>query len=97
MVGTGEKFETIILTRKSGAYGQWLGETSEVFGAARVDGLTFKARRGVEIGSPAWSVLCVETGETIETAEQFELPLIVDQLARNARRLIGAEAPATPL
>lgn len=97
MTSTGEKFEAIILTRKSGAYGEWLGETSETFGAARVDGLTFKARRGVEVDAPAWTVVCVETGEQLQTPEHYGLPLIVDQLARQARRLIDAEAPATPL
>ena len=91
-ISIGEKVETVILTRANGAHGQYLGSSAETFGAARVDGMTFKVGSFTEIG--AFKVLHVESGLVEEIEDRYEIPCAVDRLVKRAREAGKVEAVA---
>lgn len=74
----GEKIETIILTRETGNYGEYLGCTGETFGACRIEGVVYKVTRPNEIGKPEFTILNVNTGEVAIVEDRFDLPMITE-------------------
>lgn len=91
-ISTGEKVETVIFSRSSGAHGQYLGSTAQTFGAARVEGMTFKVGNFSEIGP--FKVFHVESGLSEEIEDRYEIPCAVDRLAKRAREHGKAQALA---
>ena len=58
----GEKIESIILSRESGKLGLYLGNTASTFGMCRVDGVTYRVKRFIEIDSKYyWTVQDLDT------------------------------------
>lgn len=83
MISIGEKVETIVTTRKSGSLGQYLGSSAATFGAARVEGMTFKVGSFSELG--AFEVLHVESGLREVAADRWEMAVAVDRLVKQAK------------
>lgn len=60
----GEKIEAIIMSRKSGAYGKYLGSSAQTFGACEIDGQIYKVSRKIEPPSN-WTVNNVTCGISV--------------------------------
>tara|TARA_B110000196_G_scaffold319054_1_gene335956 strand:- start:5099 stop:5353 length:255 start_codon:yes stop_codon:yes gene_type:complete len=74
----GEKIETIILSRKSGKFGKYLGSTKNFFGSVDILGCIYHVERNVEIDENKpwfWRVKNVNTGNVIRLAEPDDLAL----------------------
>ena len=53
----GEKIETIIHSRKSGSFGEYLGDSANTFGACNICGVIYKVERNIENpAEPMWVV-----------------------------------------
>lgn len=51
----GEKIETIIMSRKSGTFGKYLGSSAQTFGACEIEGQIYKVSRKVEVPA-SWTI-----------------------------------------
>jgi hypothetical protein len=78
----GEKVETIIFSRRSGKFGDYLGSSVQTFGAARVDDIIFKVERNNNVGCAwFWKVRNVETGLVSTAKDRNDLYLAVREVA----------------
>lgn len=72
----GEKIETIILSRRSGSFGEYLGSSSDTFGACRIDGVVYKVARSVEVDEPTFVVHNVNDGTFAVAQDKHDLGCI---------------------
>ena len=78
----GEKVETIIFSRSSGKYGDYLGSSSETFGAACVDGVIFNVERDNSVdGDWFWKVRNLDTGLSSTLKDHNDLAFAVREVA----------------
>lgn len=72
----GEKIETIIYSRKSGSFGEWLGESAKTFGACRIAGTIYKVYRDITPGAPYFTVHNLTTGKSVSVEDKWDIGLI---------------------
>ena len=73
----GEKIETLIYRRVSGSLGDYLGATANVFGAVKIDGIVYHVERNIETNiNWFWRVKNINTGNSIELKDQYDLPIL---------------------
>ncbi|RPM25821.1 hypothetical protein IPC1293_31110 [Pseudomonas aeruginosa] len=89
-ISIGEKLETVIVSRATGAHGEYLGSSAGVWGMAKVEGMTFKVDSFSEFG--AFNVTHVESGNVETIEDRYEIPLAVDRLAMRAKAADQAHA-----
>lgn len=83
MQSIGEKVESIVLARASGEFGLYLGGSPQTYGAARVQGMTFKVGSCAELGP--FPILHVETGVTEYAECRYEIACAVDRIMRQVK------------
>jgi hypothetical protein len=89
----GEMVETIILSRKTGKLGAYLGNDDQTFGVARLQGMTFRVGKQDENG--CFPVLHVESGTT-DLAEDLESILrAVDRVVGRVKAAAGYDVSQT--
>lgn len=89
-ISIGEKLETVIVSRATGAHGEYLGSSAGVWGMAKVEGMTFKVGSFSEFG--AFNVTHIESGNVETIEDRYEIPLAVDRLAMRAKAADQAHA-----
>ncbi|HBN8007502.1 TPA: hypothetical protein L3645_006329 [Pseudomonas aeruginosa] len=83
-ISIGEKVETVIVCRASGAHGEYLGSSAGVWGVAKVEGMTFTVGSFAEFGP--FNVTHLESGNVETIEDRYEIPLAVDRLAVRAKK-----------
>lgn len=91
MISIGEKVETIVCSRSSGEFGLYLGSSPQTFGAAHVDGMTFKVGSRVEIDG--FDVLHVESGLKERAVDRFEMAIAIDALVKRITQICPESLP----
>ncbi|SFI01627.1 hypothetical protein [Modicisalibacter xianhensis] len=85
----GERLETIILSRRGGNFGEYLG-VEGVSRRARLENQVFKVRSCVEVDAGwMWEVTHEASGLTERSNERWGLCFAADRLAHNVKR-VGA-------
>ena len=70
----GEKIETIIYSRKSGEFGEFLNESNGSFGRVQIDGVVYRIIRHIEADSPFfWQVVNEDTNNVVSLKEEYDL------------------------
>ncbi|MGG5276332.1 hypothetical protein [Pseudomonas syringae pv. coryli] len=82
-ISIGEKAETVMRSRRTGNYGEYLGSRAGVFGIAKVDGMTFQVDSLSEFGPKKATHL--ETGNVEIFEDSFEFPCAIDLLVKRQR------------
>lgn len=59
----GEKIETILLSRKNGVYGDYIGLIDEKYEQCLVDDVIYNVTRNVEIDTQYWCITNKDTNE----------------------------------
>jgi hypothetical protein len=82
----GEKVETVLLSRESGAHGEYLGHVDDQGITAQVicEGITFEITRCVEVDGPFWTVKNLSTGKVATGNENNDLAYAAERAASDA-------------